>query len=99
MTKKILVQFCAVAALAMCAQQATALDLNLDPFMSSTRVGQPKSDVGVDMKADDLDLRGAITTKLAGNTTLIVPQLTSTYVVDRKWRLETRTVFSNWNEQ
>lgn len=88
-----------VAAVAVCVQPAMALDLNLDPFMSTNRVGQPKSDVGVDVKADALDLRGAITTKRAGDATLVVPQFTSSFNIDRDWKLQTQTTFVNWNEQ
>lgn len=94
-----LLQLGAIAALTMCAPQAMALDLNVDPFLSSTRAGQPKSDVGVNMKADALDLRGAITTKRVGNTTLVTPQLTSSFALDRDWKLQTQTTFANWNEQ
>lgn len=100
MTEKTLVRFGAIAALALCARPVMALDLNLiSPFVPSAPVGQPRSDVGVDMKADALDVRGAITTRRAGNTTQVVPQLTSSFALDRDWKLQTKTTFSNWNEQ
>lgn len=98
MKNKVLLRCGATAALVMCAPQVMALDLNLDPFMSSTRVGQLKSDVGVAMKADALDVRGAITTRRIGKTTLVMPQLTSSFALDRDWKLQTQTTFANWND-
>lgn len=87
----------AVAGLAMFAQPAMSVELN--PYLSATKQGQPKGDAGVNFVADALNLRGAITTNRAGAETLVMPQLTSSFALASDLKLETRTTFANWNER
>lgn len=99
MTSKFVLQILGtVAGIALAAQSVRALEFT--PYLNSTRQGQPKSALGVNFAADALDLRGAITTtKLAGNTTLVTPQLISTFAVIPAINIETKATFTNWNER
>jgi hypothetical protein len=88
-----------VASFAMIAQQAMSAELT--PYLRAVPVqqGQPRSDVGFDFSADTLNLRGAITTRLAGDTTLITPQLVSSFALASHLKFETRATFTDWNER
>lgn len=99
MTSKFVLQILGtVAGIALVAHSVMALELT--PYVNSTRQGQPKSAVGLNFAADALDLRGAITTtRLAGNTTLVTPQLISTFAVIPAINIETKATFTNWNER
>jgi hypothetical protein len=96
MVSKFVVQFLTVASLAAVTQPAMSAELT--PYLRATPQGQPHSDIGFNFAADALDLRGAITTSLAGNTTLIAPQLVSSFALAPDFKFETRATFSNWNE-
>lgn len=76
-----------------------ALCVELTPYLRAAPQGQPRSDLGFNFAAEALGLGGAITTKLAGNTTLIAPQLVSSYALAPDLKFESRATFTNWNER
>jgi hypothetical protein len=58
----------------------------------------PKSDVGLNFAAQSLDINGAITTQRIGDTTLVMPQLVSSYALAPDLKFESRAIFGNWNQ-
>lgn len=97
MTPRFVLQLLVGAGIAISAQPVLCAELT--PYWRTTPQGQPKSDLGFNFAAQALDLRGAITTRLAGNTTLITPQLVSSYALAPDLKFETRATFTNWNER
>ena len=76
----------------VCAQSAAAFDFS--PYLRST---QPRSDVGLDVAADALNLRGGITTRRVGTTTKVMPQFVSSLAVATNMKLESKATFADWN--
>jgi hypothetical protein len=74
------------------------LGAELSRYYLATPQGQPpKSDVGVDFSASDLNVRGLLTTRRIGDTTLVMPQFVSSFMLAPDLKFESRAIFSNLN--
>ena len=82
--------------LLFCAQASFAIELT--QYLKSAPQGLPKSDVGLNFAAQSLDINGAITTQRVGDTTLVIPQLVSSYALAPDLKFESRAIFANWNQ-
>ncbi len=98
MTQKFGLQILAVAACAVFMQQAICAEIT--PYVRAIPQSKspPRSDVGFNFFADSLNLQGAITTRRAGTTTLVTPQLASSFALAPDLKFETRATFTNWNQ-
>jgi hypothetical protein len=84
------------ASLLLCAQASFAIELT--QYIKSAPQGLPKSDVGLNFAAQSLDINGVITTQRVGDTTLVMPQLVSSYALAPDLKFESRAIFGNWNQ-
>ncbi len=75
----------------------SVLGAEITPYLRTPAQGQPKSDIGINVGANALNLSGAITAKRVGAATLVMPQLVSSFAIAPALKLETRATFANWN--
>jgi len=81
----------------MLAGQVQAADLA--PYLRNLPQNQLRSDAGFGLATDALNLRGGVTTRRIGTTTLVMPQVVSTFAVAPNLKLESRATFADWNAE
>lgn len=97
---RFLSQLFSFSASLLIAQVALGAELSRYFLATSQTKGQAKSDLGLNFSANDLNdlnVRGIVTTKRVGDTTLVMPQFVSSFALAPDLKFESRATFSNLN--